>query len=497
MRGLSTLRTRLSDLVVGLLYRNSARMSNLFIEAISMNDALRKILQSWRDKRIVVLGIGVSNRPLIRLLLDAGLNVTACDKTQYAELDEEVLALEKRGAKLHVGAGYLDGLQADVVIRSPGIYPNLPQIVALYQNGAYLTSEMELFFDVCPCKIIAVTGSDGKTTTTTVIGKILEHAGHRVFVGGNIGTPLLDRVGEMAESDFAVVELSSFQLMTIKKSPTVAVVTNVAPNHLDWHASMEEYVQAKKNVFCHAPQPQTIVLNADNAITSGFTADGLPNVRLFSRTKTVDSGAYVRGDEIVFVRNGEKTSVLRTSEIKLPGVHNIENYMAAFCAVWDFVSPEDCCAVARDFIGVEHRIEWVRTLRGIRIYNDSIASSPSRATAGLRSFDQKVILIAGGYDKHIPFDDFGGEICRHVKTLVLCGATADAIEHAVLHAPDYDAEHPEILRTDDFTEAVHLAVNHAADGDVVMLSPACAAFDKFKNFMVRGETFKRIVMELT
>ena len=462
-----------------------------------MNNALREILQSWQGKKIVVLGIGVSNRPLIRLLLNAGLDVTACDKTPHEELDREVLALEKHGVKLHVGAQYLENLEADVVFRSPGIRPDLPQIDALCKNGAYLTSEMELFFDVCPCRIIAVTGSDGKTTTTTVIGKILEHAGYRVFVGGNIGTPLLDRVGEMSENDFAVVELSSFQLMTIKKSPTVAVVTNVAPNHLDWHLGMDEYEQAKKNIFCHAPYPKTVILNADNAVTQNFAETVLSGARLFSRKHAVDSGAYLDDGRITIVKDGARTSVMLASEILIPGVHNIENYMAAFCAVWDYVTPEDCRAVAMSFAGVEHRIELVRTLHGIRIYNDSIASSPSRATAGLRSFDQKVILIAGGYDKHIPFDAFGGEICRRVKALVLCGATADAIEHAVLAAPEYEMEHPEILRTDDFAEAVRLAVNEASAGDVVLLSPACAAFDKFKNFMVRGKEFKRIVMELT
>ena len=460
-----------------------------------MNEALRAILRSWKGKKIAVLGIGVSNRPLIKLLLDAGLDVTACDKTPYGELDEEVLALEKDGAKLHVGAQYLDGLQADVVFRSPGIRPDLPQIEKLCRDGAELLSEMELFFAVCPCRIIAVTGSDGKTTTTTVIGKMLEHAGYRVFIGGNIGTPLLDRVGEMTENDFAVVELSSFQLMTIKKSPTVAVVTNVAPNHLDWHVNMDEYVQAKKNVFCGTPQ--TVVLNADNAITRKFADETASHVRMFSRKETVKTGAYLDGDEIIFTDGSCKAAVMPASQIVIPGVHNIENYMAAFCAVWDYVTPEDCRAVAETFGGVEHRIELVRTLRGIRIYNDSIASSPSRATAGLRSFDQKVILIAGGYDKHIPFDAFGGEICRRVKTLVLCGATADAIERAVLAAPEYASEHPKILRTDDFAEAVHLAVGEASDGDIVLLSPACAAFDKFKNFMVRGKEFKRIVMELT
>ena len=457
-----------------------------------MNERLSAYFNALRGKRIAVLGIGVSNRPLIRMLLARGLCVTACDKTPREKLDEEVLQLEKDGAALHLGEGYLDGLDADVIFRTPGMRPDLPQIRRLTDRGAVLTSEMEAFFAVCPCRIIAVTGSDGKTTTTTLIAEILRHAGKTVWLGGNIGTPLLPRVGEMRPEDVAVVELSSFQLMTMTQSADVAVVTNLAPNHLDVHRDMAEYVAAKQNVFLYQSADGLLVLNMDNAITNSFAEKARGRVVKFSRRGVPEHGVYLQ-DGVIF-RDGKK--IMDASDIRIPGVHNIENYMAAACAVEGLASDADIDAVARSFAGVEHRIELVRELRGVRYYNDSIASSPSRTIAGLHSFDQKVILIAGGYDKHIPFDTLGGEICAHVKTLILCGATGDQIRAAVTGAEAYAPGRPDILQADDLAQAVQLAKDAARPGDVVTLSPACAAFDQFKNFMVRGARFKELVRAL-
>ncbi len=457
-----------------------------------MNERVSAYFDALRGRRIAVLGIGVSNRPLIRMLLARGLCVTACDKTPREKLDDAVLQLEKDGAALHLGEGYLDGLDADVIFRTPGMRPDLPQIRRLTDRGAVLTSEMEAFFAVCPCRIIAVTGSDGKTTTTTLIAEILRHAGKTVWLGGNIGTPLLPRAGEMRPEDVAVVELSSFQLMTMTQSADVAVVTNLAPNHLDVHRDMAEYVAAKQNVFLYQSADGLLVLNMDNAITNGFAEKARGRVVKFSRRGVPEHGVYLQ-DGVIF-RDGKK--IMDASDIRIPGVHNIENYMAAACAVEGLASDADIDAVARSFAGVEHRIELVRELRGVRYYNDSIASSPSRTIAGLHSFDQKVILIAGGYDKHIPFDTLGGEICAHVKTLILCGATADKIRTAVTGAEAYAPGRPDILQADDLAQAVQLAKDAARPGDVVTLSPACAAFDQFKNFMVRGARFKELVRAL-
>ena len=443
---------------------------------------------SLRGKRIAVLGLGVSNRPLVRLLLEFGCDVTGCDRTEREKLDAEVLELEKQGCKLRLGDGYLDELQADVVFRTPGMHPGNPALELLRSRGAEVTSEMEIFFEVCPCDILAVTGSDGKTTTTTLISEMLKAEGKTVWLGGNIGTPLLPLVRQMKQTDVAVVELSSFQLMDMQRSPRVAVVTNLSPNHLDVHKDMDEYVEAKKNIFRYQNANGRLVLNADNALTAAMTGNGTS--RFFSRQGKAD--AWVENG--VIFRDG--VAVLKTADIVIPGVHNIENYMAAILAVEGMVSDETIRYVAKTFGGVEHRIELVREKDGVRFYNDSIASSPSRTIAGLHSFTQKVILIAGGYDKQIPFDVLGPEICKSVKKLYLNGATAAKIRACVENTPDYQPGNPEIIDCGDFATAVHAAAAGAESGDVVLMSPACAAFDQFKNFMVRGDFYKKLVMEL-
>lgn len=453
-----------------------------------MSDRFTQYFHSLKDKKIAVLGLGVSNRPLVRLLLDFGCQVTGCDKTPREKLDGEVLELEKAGCTLHVGENYLDGVEADVVFRTPGMHPANPAIQALVSRGAQVTSEMEVFFEVCPCTILAVTGSDGKTTTTTLVSEMLKAEGKTVWLGGNIGTPLLPLVRQMQPSDFAVVELSSFQLMDMKRSPARAVITNLAPNHLDIHKDMAEYVQAKTNIFRYQDESGILILNADNPITAAFRGNG--KTLFFSRQKEADV-CLVDG---VICRHGEK--VLKTSEILIPGVHNVENYMAAIAMVNGLVSDETIRQVARTFGGVEHRIELVRVKDGVRFYNDSIASSPSRTIAGLRSFPEKVILIAGGYDKHIPFDVLGPEICAHVKKLFLGGATGEKIRQAVISCPEYDPKALEITDCGSFEPAVRAAAAAAKAGDVVLMSPASAAFDQFKNFMVRGDFYKKLVKEL-
>ena len=334
-----------------------------------------------------------------------------------------------------------------------------------------------------------MTGSDGKTTTTTLISEMLKAAGKKVWLGGNIGTPLLPRCREMEPGDFAVVELSSFQLMDMKCSPHIAVITNLAPNHLDVHKDMAEYIWAKENIFRFQNAGDVLILNADNEITAGFAGNG--TTKFFSR-RGQTNGAW--SDNEWVWRNGQK--VLKKSEILLPGEHMVEDYMAAILAVEGLVDDEVIRQVARTFGGVEHRIELVRIKDGVRFYNDSIASSPTRTIAGLRSFPEKVLLIAGGYDKHIPYDVLGPEICAHVKILFVNGATAHLIRAAVEQATQYQPGCPEIVDCGDFETAVRAAASAARDGDVVLMSPASAAFDQFKNFMVRGNYFKKLIMEL-
>lgn len=454
---------------------------------------LRAYLDSLKNKSVAVIGIGVSNTPLLRLLLKEGIDVTACDKREADALGSLGQELSASGCKLQLGEDYLKGLSQDVIFRTPGLRPDVPELLAAQEKGSVLTSEMEVFFEVCPCTMIAVTGSDGKTTTTTIISELLKAAGKTVHVGGNIGHPLLCEADGIQQDDFAVLELSSFQLMTMTHSPHIAVVTNLAPNHLDMHRDMAEYVAAKENIFRHQTAGDIAVFNLDNDITREQSSRAVGEVRYFSRKAEPADGVFLRGNAILCRKNNQERQIMTTEDIRLPGVHNIENYMAAVAAVDGLVPDEVIREFARNFGGVEHRIELVRTYHGARFYNDSIASSPSRTIAGLRSFKEKVILIAGGYDKHIPFDVLGPEIVEHVKALVLCGATAGKIRQAVEQAAGYAPGKPKILEVAHFQNAVEAARDLAEKGDVVTLSPACAAFDQFKNFAERGKTFKEIV----
>ena len=456
---------------------------------------IQEYLASLRGKTAAVLGIGVSNTPLIELLCRSGVQVIACDKKSREDLGERAGQLEALGAQLHLGESYLDGLRADVIFRTPGMRPDVPALLAAKERGSVVTSEMEIFFEVCPCTIIGVTGSDGKTTTTSIIAEMLRAAGRTVYLGGNIGHPLLCDAERMHPGDFAVVELSSFQLLDMKRSPHIAVMTNLAPNHLDVHRDMAEYIASKENIYLHQHEGDIAVFNEDNDITRALSEKSRARTRRFSRRTEVADGAFLRGDSIVLRHDGHEEEVMRCEDIRLPGMHNVENYLAAVTALDGLVPYEVMRETARSFAGVEHRIELVRTLRGVKWYNDSIATSPTRAIAGLNAFDEKVILIAGGYDKHIPFAPLAPEVVKHVKLLILCGATADAIEKAVRDCPDYHGS-PEIVRCESLEDCVKTAYERAVRGDIVTLSPACAAFDQFANFMERGKAFKKLVMAL-
>ena len=451
-------------------------------------------LDSLRDKTVAVIGIGVSNQPLIQLLLSRGIRVTACDKKNREALGIVAEQLEANGCSLRLGEGYLDGLTEDVIFRTPGMRPDLPQFTAAVKRGSILTSEMEVFFEVCPCPKIAVTGSDGKTTTTTIIAELLKRAGKTVHLGGNIGHPLLAETGKMKPEDIAVLELSSFQLMTMTHSPHIAVVTNLAPNHLDVHKDFREYIDAKENIFTHQSAEDIAVFNADNPYTLEEAGRAVGRARLFSRQKELEDGVFLRGGAIIAKRDGAERQVMTAADIKLPGVHNIGNCMAVIAAVDGLVPDGIIRDFAREFGGVEHRIELIRTRNGVRWYNDSIASSPSRTIAGLNSFKEKVILIAGGKDKGISYESLGPVINDHVKLLILCGATAGVIRQSTEQAPNYGGL--EIADVTDYHEAVALADSRAEEGDVVILSPASTSFDRFANFMERGRVFKDIVNAL-
>lgn len=453
--------------------------------------------KSVKGKKIAFCGIGKSNLPLIYKFIEKGAEVYACDRRDRSQLAPgQAEELESAGAKLILGDGYLNNLNVDIIFRTPGMNYFLPELTEARKKGIVVTSEMEVFFDLCPCKIFAVTGSDGKTTTTTLIATMLKEQGYNVHLGGNIGTPLLPIIEEISENDIAVAELSSFQLISMRKSPDVSVVTNVAPNHLDVHKTMDEYIDAKKNIFMHQNAFTRTVLNADNEITASFADEVRGTLSYFSYNSPVSRGAYLDGDDICVADKNGLVKIMNKHEIRIPGEHNVENYLAAISAVWGYVDVETIVKVAREFGGVEHRIEFVREKDGVKYYNDSIATSPTRTIAGLKAFNQKLIVLAGGYDKHIPFDPLAPYAVEKIKVLILTGPTADAIEKAIRSDKNFDNCGMKILRSENLEQSVKMAHEIAKEGDIVSLSPACASFDAYPNFEERGNHYKKLVNEL-
>ena len=465
-----------------------------------MKQQLDQLKQLVEGKKVAFIGAGVSHRELIGLFCELGAKVTLCDKKPDLEaFGDYAPALRQLGVELSLGETYMDGFAGqDIIMRTPGFEYFTPALQAAKAAGTLVTSEMELFFRLCPCRKIAVTGSDGKTTTTSLIAAMLRQAGYTVHLGGNIGRALLPIIGEVQPDDMAVVELSSFQLISMDQSPDIAVVTNVTPNHLDHHKDMQEYIDAKRNILLHQSHAARAVLGYENQVTREMAADVQGSYCWFTRLHEIDNGAFLRqeDDMLCMAQNGIVTPILRREEVKLRGLHNVENLLAASAAVWGLVPVEDIAAVARTFAGVEHRIEPVRMLDGVMWYNDSIASSPTRTIAGLRSFDQKIIIIAGGYDKHIPYEPLAPEILAHVKVLVLMGDTGPIIEKAVRECPGFAESGLIIEHAEDMAQAVELARRNAKPGDIVSLSPASASFDKYPNFEVRGRHFKDLVNSL-
>ncbi len=464
-----------------------------------MNCKLEQFKKDIKEKKVAVLGIGISNIPLIKYLINLGVDVTAFDKNTSENLKDALSELEGLPVKYSIGSGYLSKLKGfNLIFRTPGMRPDVPELMEALANGAELTSEMEVFLELCPAQVFAVTGSDGKTTTTTLIYKILSEEGYNCWLGGNIGTPLLSKIDEVKESDKVILELSSFQLMTIKNSPSVAVITNISPNHLDVHKSLQEYIDAKKNIFLYQKAKDKLVLNHDNDVTKAFPSEANGEFIYFSRAATLESGIVLKNNKIVVKSKDKEIEIVDVNDIIIPGVHNIENYMAATAATIDYVKPETIAKIAATFTGVEHRIELVREINGIKFYNSSIDSSPSRTIAALSTFKNKVILISGGKDKGIPYEPIGQVIAEKVKILLLIGATAPRIEEAYnnyVHQTDIESE-VKIIHCSTYEEIVTRAYTEAVPGDCIILSPASTSFDMFKNFEQRGNVFKELVNRL-
>lgn len=469
------------------------------------NKKLDKFKENIRGKKVAVLGIGISNIPAIKYLVELGAKVSARDKKD--KLPDSVDILKNIGVEFVLGENYLENLENyDYIFRSPGIKPFTYEIEKAVEIGnTILTSEIEKVIELSPCKVIGVTGSDGKTTTTTLIAKFLEESGYKVWLGGNIGTPLFSKLDEIKREDVVVLELSSFQLMTLPISPDISVITNISPNHLDYHKDYNEYIMAKANIFLNQNKNDILVLNKDCNITNNYLRiiedrkiD--TNIRAFSIENSVIKGVYLKNNYIVSNVLGKSEKICKLDDVKLVGVHNLANICAAATAVYDLVDKDDIKSVVTSFGGVEHRMELVTQKNDVKWYNDSIGTSPTRTIAGLKSFNDKVILIAGGYDKKIPYEPLAPYILEKVKHLVLIGKTATKIRNAVIaEAKKQEIDLNERLSIVEFNtleECVNYANKIAKENDIVVMSPASASFDMYKNFEERGNHFKRLVGKL-
>ncbi len=463
-----------------------------------VNEKLVEFNNYIKNKKVAIIGLGVSNLPLIDYLYKLGSEITLFNNKPIEQLDKNILdKIYEYKLKFSFGENYLNKLVGfDVIFRSPSCRPDTPQIEEEVKRGVILTSEIELVLEMCPGTTIGVTGSDGKTTTTSLIYEILKENNYKCYLGGNIGIPLFTKLGEMKPEDFVVLELSSFQLMTMKVSPQVAVITNVTPNHLDIHKSYDEYKEAKANIFKNQTENNLLVLNYDNDITRNFAKEALGSTVYFSSKEKLENGIIVDGETIKDCESGLRRHILNTKSAKLRGIHNAENMCAAIAATKRFVTPEVQAKAISNFAGVEHRLEFIKEIKGAKWYNDSIASSPTRTIAGLKSFDENIVLIAGGYDKHLDYSPIAKPIIENVGSLILLGQTANKIYSAVTYELKFSDKELPIYRVNTLEEAVEKANEISKKGDVVLFSPASASFDMFKNFAERGNKFKQIVNKL-
>ena len=461
-----------------------------------MNKKLEEFNNKLKISNIAILGLGVSNVPLLDYLKELGCNVTIFNTK---ELDKELIEkLESLNCKYYIGENALDNLNGfDIIFRSPSILPTRKEIEKAKENGSIITSEVREVLNLCPCKVIGITGSDGKTTTTTLINEILTTNGYTTHLGGNIGTPLFTKIKDMKKEDIIVLELSSFQLMDFDISPDISVITNISENHLDIHKDFDEYIESKKNIFKYQSNDGILVTNLDNEITNKLEGSG--ETRYFSRSKQLDKGFYTDGKYIYY--NNE--IIIDTKDIKLRGIHNYENICTALSAVIDLIDLDKSIEAIKKFNGVEHRLEFIREINGVKWYNDSVSSSPTRTIAGLYSYEEDIVLIAGGYDKNLDYTPIAKPILDKVTKLILMGDTKGKIYEAVMKeqtsrianniSNDKDIK---IYLCNSLQEVVNKAKEVAKSNEVVLFSPASASFDMFKNFADRGEQFKELVNKL-
>ena len=462
------------------------------------NEKLKEFFSYIKNRKTAIIGLGVSNIPLLEYLYKLGAKITVFDNRSIDDIDKNILdKITDRNIEFSFGSNNLSKLNGfDIIFRSPTCRPDTPELVAESKKGAIITSEIEMLMELCPGTIIGVTGSDGKTTTTSLIYEIVKKQGYNCYLGGNIGIPLFTKIEEMVPDDIVVLELSSFQLMNIKTSPQIAVITNITPNHLDIHKSYEEYIDAKKNIFKYQNENGVVILNYDNEITRKSAEEAKGKVVFFSRNHKLADGVILDDGIIKICKDKLRKHVLNTKDLMLKGVHNYENAACAIATTAGISDMENQVDAITNFKGVKHRLEFVREIGGVKWYNDSIGSSPTRTIAGLKSFDEKIVLIAGGYDKNLDYTPIAEPILENVSTLILLGQTAGKIKSAVQEEIKKQGKEIEIYECDTLEETVKTANRVAEKGEVVLFSPASASFDMYKNFEERGDKFKAIVNSL-
>lgn len=460
-----------------------------------INKKLIELNNYLKNRKVAIIGLGVSNIPLLDYMHNVGAKVTVFDNRIIEDIPKDTMKkITDYAMEFSLGPNNLSKLEGfDIIFRSPSCLPTVPELQKEVERGAILTSEIEMLMKLCPGKVIGVTGSDGKTTTTTLIYEILKANGYNCYLGGNIGTPLFTKLSEMTPDDIIVLELSSFQLMGMEISPSISVITNVSPNHLNVHSSYEEYIDAKKNIFKYQDKDGIVVLNYDNAITKAAAKEANGKVVFFSSKTKLEDGIILDGDIIKECKDKLRRHILSTNTVALRGVHNYENICAAIAATSSLVEVEEAVKAVQEFKGVQHRLEFIREIDGVKWYNDSIGTSPTRTIAGLHSFDERIVLIAGGYDKHLDYTPIAKPILEKVDSLILIGDTAPKIFDAVKEEAEKQGKDIKIYMCDEFKNTVLVAKKVAKPGQIVLFSPASASFDLFRNFEERGNKFKELV----
>ena len=462
------------------------------------NEKLKEFLNYIRNKKVAIIGLGVSNIPLLDYFYKYGCKITAFDNRDIDNIDKSVLdIITQRNIDFSFGKDNLSKLQGfDIIFRSPTCRADTPELVKEAQRGAIITSEIEMLIELFPGKVVGITGSDGKTTTTSLVYEIIKKQGYNCYLGGNIGIPLFTKIEEMKQDDILVLELSSFQLMDMKISPEISVITNITPNHLDIHKSYEEYIEAKKTIFKYQDKDGIVILNYDNEITRECAKEAPGKVVFFSTETKIPDGVILDDDIIKICDNGLRKHVLNAKELLLRGRHNYANACTAIAATMSLADAEVQAEAIKNFKGVKHRLEFIREIDGVKWYNDSIGTSPTRTIAGLNSFEEKIVLIAGGYDKHLDYTPIAKPILDNVSSLILIGQTAEKIKTAVEEEMEKTGKSIDIYECDTMQETIEMAKSVAQKGEVVLFSPASASFDMYKNFEERGDKFKAIVNSL-